>query len=320
MKPCYLIIWLICCFYPCSNWAQSGQARYDFIEYSTENDYYYLRLPSDRYYTAGQTINWQDQRLDKGRLGPGQLFPLRLTGRAAGNISQLRLRYQLFSPFRIHWEQAREIDRPYAARMDLQLKNQTILADHELKIKKAVLLGWQGPSLQGERIQNGIHRLKGRPLAQGWQFQLADRPYWAAQLQVEKALFSRNQHLLTSQPEIYWGNVQQYAQIGLHYKYGDLEGYFQPGRKMPDIFWHAYFHLNTRYVQRNELLNGPMRPSEGLGAFQSPILVPVVWRASYGIEFTRKRWAVRLSQEALSPEFEHGSSHYWGSISLRKYY
>ena len=320
MKPSYLFIGLICFLSPWFSGAQNHEPRYNFIEYRTENDYYYLRLPSDRYYTAGQTITWQDQRLDRGRFGPGQLFPFRLSERKVENLSHLRIRYQLFSPFRIQWDHPKDIDRPYAARMDLQFTNQTIRADQGLKIKKTLLLGWQGPSLKGEMIQNGVHRLKGRPLAQGWQYQVADRPYWAVQMQLEKTISYHQNHLLSSQAEVYGGNIQQYAQIGLHYKHGNLEGYFRPRQKMPEIYWHAYFHLNTRYVWQNDLINGPMRPSNELDTFQAPTLLPIVWQASYGIEFTRKQWALRLSQEALSPEFENGSSHYWGSISLRKYY
>lgn len=316
-----LITGLLLLLFLCQLSAQKGSAsRLNFIEYTTENDYYYLRLPSDRYYTAGQSLTLSDQKLDKGQSSLARLIPLRLERQRAENISQLRLRYQLFTPFRIHWKKAEQIDRPYTARLDLRFENQTFLASHGLKLYKSLLLGFQGPSMHGESIQNSVHRLKGRPLAQGWQYQLADRPYWAVQFQAEKAISTGAKHLWLASPKIYLGNLQQYAQMGLHYKNGDLAGYFRPNRSMPSVHWHTYFHFSMRYVHRNQLLNGAMRPNSDIRSFQIPQPQKLVYLASYGIRFTWRQWALRLSQEAISPEFEGGSSHYWGSISLRKYY
>ncbi|HKK77573.1 MAG TPA: lipid A-modifier LpxR family protein [Saprospiraceae bacterium] len=322
MKAPYVAIaWLFLAFALLPLSAQeSGGPRLEFVEYTTENDYYFLRLPSDRYYTAGQSIRLNDQSLDKGRLSPASLFPLRFVNRQAENLSQLCLRYQLFTPFRIHWNTPEQIDRPYTARLDLQFENQTFLPENGLKLYKSLLLGFQGPSMRGENIQNGVHRLKGRPLAQGWEYQLADRPYWVVQFQAEKAISTGAKHLWLASPQIYLGNVQQYVQMGMHYKNGDLAGYFRPNQSMPSIHWHTYFHFSARYVHRNQLLNGTMRPNSDIKSFQPPHTKKLVYLASYGIQFTWKRWAIRLSQEAMSPEFEGGSSHFWGSISLRKYY
>ena len=60
---------------------------------------------------------------------------------------------------------------------------------------------------------------------------------------------------------------------GFHYKVGDVGRYFTPNNwSQEKLHWYAYFHINGQYVHKNELINGPMRPSELVELFQNPQL------------------------------------------------
>lgn len=300
--------------------AQSVPSTADFIEITTENDFYYLRLPSDRYYTSGKKLSLQAEIFETGRLAFGKLFPLRFSKLNAINTSQVEITHNMYSPFSIRWDQPQQLDRPYAATLDLNLVNTSYLPNQQIILKKALQLGWLGPSAKGAEIQRWFHRLKGRPLPKAWTYQLADRPFWAIQMQLEKTVVSRSYHLLLLVPQVQLGNIQQNLTVGLHYKVGDIDRYFRPHSwSQQKLHWYAYFHLNGQYVHKNDLINGPMRPSEFVKLFQSPQVENQLWLASYGIILERKGWELHLSQHAMSPEFTGGSSHYWGGMALKKY-
>ena len=57
---------------------QNLQPSNNFIEITTENDFYYLRLPSDRYYSSGKQLKIQSEIFETGVLAFGKFFPLRL--------------------------------------------------------------------------------------------------------------------------------------------------------------------------------------------------------------------------------------------------
>lgn len=301
--------------------AQSSSDRQAYIEIKSENDTYYLRLPSDRYYTSGNELTLQARSFEVGTLAFGKLFPFRYQKYDATNYSKLRLTHQLYSPFSIRWEKPQELDRPYAGLIDLSFINKTFLAHRSLSIQKMVQLGMIGPSTKGREIQTWYHQVKGSPEPKAWDYQLADRPFWHIQIQLEKAILRKPNQLLLIVPNIKFGNIQQFGKLGLRYAMGDIDRYFIPDQwSREQLHWYGYVQLDGQFVAKNEFINGPLRPTENLAQFTSPTIHHLLGLASYGFVFERKRWELQLSQHASTPTFKGASSHYYGVIAIRRYY
>lgn len=298
----------------------------NFLEFELENDFNYLRLPSDRYYTSGLSLRLQSDAFVAGPIGFGSLFPFRFQDKGAENYYQLQIVHQLFSPFNISWSDPSTMDRPYAALARLRIENQTVFSQRSFLLKKSIQLGWVGPALQGETSQNNYHQLIGRPKAQGWTYQIADQLVYGLNFGLEKGFSTKHwdqdtqsRWLLEINSE--WSNLKAIVEVGLHYQLGSSQAYFAPRPLLHHrLQWYVYFKGFVQTIAYNQLINGPLSPSSD-GEFLRPKpLHHLLLRGDYGIVLQQKKWECRLSQQFLSPELVDASTHYWGSISLRRYF
>lgn len=298
----------------------------NFLEFEVENDYCYLRLPSDRYYTSGLSLRLQTDAFVEGPLGFGPLFPFRFQDKGAENYYQLQIVHQLFSPFEIRWSDPTIMDRPYAALARLRIENQTVFSQRSLIFKKSIQLGWVGPALQGEASQNVLHNLIGRPAAQGWAYQIANQLVYGLNFGLEKGIRTKqwdqntqSSWLIESNAE--WSNLKAMVEVGFQYQLGNSQAYFTPGPLLHHrLQWYVYFKGFVQTIAYNQLINGPLKPSSDGDFLRPKPLHHLLLRGDYGIVLQQKNWECRLSQQFLSPEIVEASTHYWGSIRLRRYF
>jgi len=300
--------------------AQSNSPSFDytFLEVATINDFYSLRQPSDRYFTSGKTIRLQDPFLQKLSFGLQHFFPFSKND-AVEQVYEIRLDHQMYTPYRIEWKDPAIFDRPYAGLVQLGLSNESVDPEKGIRFFKEIQLGWVGPSVKGENLQNWFHRLKGRPEAQGWDYQIKDQLIAGISSALEKALLGnpRQQHLLIGKADFKLNTLQRDAQLHLEYQMGNTQAYFSALPTFPkQLTWTAYFRLGSRIVFANELLTGELRPNDYSESFHEIDLNSILLVGEYGLKLRKGYWNLRLSQSIISPEFAEGTTHFWGEIAL----
>lgn len=306
--PYYLLFGLLSAIvlFPGQVSAQTKSPAF-YLEAGTSNDFYALRQPSDRYFTSGKTLrfNWIPRNEEDGQNGNSSL--------------QLGLDHRLYTPYRIQWSSPQQIDRPYASMLLLRFQRRRHLPTRRLLYTSGLLLGWAGPSVRGEELQNWFHRLKGRPQARGWAYQLRDQPVIGVEFGLEKGLsqsFSGSQLLLVRGRAVV-NTLQQHLDLGMEYRLGDIEQYFRP---LPDRKkgWQctAYFRLGPRLVFGNQIITGALRSPVADAPLARQPLHLVLLRGEYGLDIRRDAWRLRLTQTVLSPEYRGGTTHYRGEIAL----
>jgi hypothetical protein len=182
-----------------------------------------------------------------------------------------------------------------------------------------MVLGWVGPSIRGEELQNWFHRLKGRPRARGWAYQLRDQPVAGLELGLEKGLYytPANRQLLLVRGQAILSSLQQHLDVDLEYRLGDVDQYFLPlPTPSGEWRWEAYFQLGPRLVLGNQLITGTLRGPVADTPLNRRVTHLVLLRGEYGLEILRGPWRLRLSQMVLSPEYRNGTTHYRGEIAL----
>lgn len=226
------------------------------------------RLGSDRYYTAGDEFSWTSGTnvAPEAALGLAQF----LWGDGSVRIG-LALSQQLYTPV----DKTRKIpdprDRPYAGYLS---STATLLHDtSSTRDILALSLGVIGPLALGEQAQNGVHRLIGDHLAQGWSYQLPNEP--AAELFSQRTwrvpvgqIGGLETDLLPSLAAGV-GTVRDYAQAALLVRVGHgLNTDFGVGRIRPgvsggdafadssDVAWYIFAGADGQAVARDVFLDG----------------------------------------------------------------
>ncbi|MEO0339825.1 MAG: lipid A-modifier LpxR family protein [Bacteroidota bacterium] len=301
-----------------------------FIEWYSQNDYYQLRNPSDRYFTSGNTFTLQTRKLGNSKWALSNLFPFRHIGKEAQNIYQVQIHHQLYSPFDIKWADPKKMDRPYASLAFLTLGNLTYtqLGRSNWRFEKRLHLGWAGPALGGEALQNWYHKLTNNPEAKGWRYELLDQPIVQIDLASHKALGNQ-----ASTPNTKWhsqlvfynqlqiGSLFGWLDVGLRYQLGNISDYFLP-RTIQLKGWkgYAYFDIKGRGVFYNNLITGKISDEENETLFKNTETNTLVIEGEYGFVIRNGKWELRLSQYFLTPELRGGAAHYRGGIGGRKYF
>ena len=206
--------------------------------------------------------------------GEGWLCPLWRAlgaGRVPSEYVSVRLDQAIYTPenSRATWLQVK--DRPYAATLVATLAAGTWLDGQ--RVRNEVRLGWVGPSVHGESLQNAVHRVINAPRFRGWMHQLPDEPI----LEVAQYRVKRWQPAAVRGTDLlgHWGmrlgNLQTSAFAGLEWRFGsDLQddggtAPLRPGSNEPgEVTWHAtdvarwtgFVTLGGRAVVRDLTLDG----------------------------------------------------------------
>lgn len=208
-------------------------------------------------------------------------------------------------------------DRPYAATLMLSFTG-TRLADMQ-RVRNEVRLGWVGPALGGESIQNSLHRVINAPQFNGWDNQLGNEPLleWAQYRQ-------RRWHAAGAGHDVlgHWGlrlgNLQTSAFAGVELRWGSAlqdDGGSAPllpgSNEVGDISWNdggasrwdVFLTAGVRAVARDLSLDG--------NAFRDSHSVdrkPLVVDGGAGVSYHDGPWSLKFMWLLRSREFE-GQKH-----------
>ena len=221
--------------------AESGPSIATVVVYF-ENDLFYN---TDKYYTNAVQIRAISPPLRS--LADNKIFGDSVDGlmKQAEQMQDKTLQYnvsigfgqQIYTPKNTDSRELQKKDRPYAGYMyglvALHAKRQHMMDTAELA------LGMVGPSALGETAQNGVHRVRDLPLANGWKHQLRDEP-------TLMATWTRNYRLNTDAVNTGWawdvlpyhsltaGNVLTQAALGTELRWGwNLPGSFATSQIRP---------------------------------------------------------------------------------------
>lgn len=304
--------------------ADGPQANASRVSLRLDNDLF-SGTGSDGGYTSGVLATWLSRLPDSGGCLPSPL------GWLSRNLSWLQpsggeqtsvrasLAMALFTPSDREATVPVADDRPYAALLlagvAFDVRSGDRLRSTHLRV------GMVGPSLRGEQIHNGFHRLIGAERFRGWQHQLRDEP--VLQLLHERL---RRQVLFSSPGAVasdligHWGgslgNLHTFANAGAQWRIGrhlpqdfgsDPVRPAGSGLPMPAApgagSLHLFVSVDVRAVARNLTLDGnTWRDSHRVDARS------LLAEAGVGVVLERGRWKLVLARHGRTREFHRQHS------------
>ena len=260
---------------------------------------------------------------------PGLLCPLWRWlggGRVPSEYVSFRLDQAIYTPENSRATWLIPSDRPYAATLMASLAGVRL---HEGQwVRNELRLGWVGPSVRGEKLQNAVHRVIDAPRFRGWAHQLHDEPLleWA-QYRVRRWQPASGRTDVLGHWGMRLGNLQSSAFAGLEWRFGNHlqddggSAPLRPGSNEPgEVSWHR-----SDTMQWNLFVQGGVRAVawdltlDGNAWHDSHHVKrkPVVADAGAGFTVRQGRWGVQFMWVVRSREFR-GQRHVpsFGSLQI----
>jgi len=298
-----------------------------------ENDF--LGERSDKYYTQGIELSFSQQSDI-----PDFLLGIASYLATQGKIQQQAVTYsfgqKVFTPDNLQTENLQTNDRPYAGYLYgaityLNVVDTTANKQHVNFLELS--LGVVGPSALGEEMQNFLHQLIDKPVAEGWQHQLDDElAIGAAYSHKWRNFFNlkeSKQTELSPHGAIVIGNVYSYIAGGIMFRWGqglkrDIgppnirpgfigSAYFSPH---PDTRWYLFLGHEARLIGKNIFLDGNTNVHS-----HKVDSKPLVGDLILGFAIQKDNMRLAFSHITRSKEFEGQADHtQFGSINFSFYF
>jgi len=241
------------------------------LSFMLDND---LFAGTDKNYTSGFQFDWRSSSYNQpawmsaitGRMS--LIFPEGGTPRWGVSFGQ-----NIFTPEDTQRRNPDPRDRPYAGWLfgTLSLASYTATSYGSVELQMGIV----GPGALGEQFQNGVHRIRGFDLAEGWDHQLKDE--FGINLMVARQWrwnyetgIDGLQYGFVPSVNASLGNVYTYASAGMMARIGsNLNADFGPPRTRPaqsgsaffqpegsGFGWYVFAGAEGRAVARNIFLDG----------------------------------------------------------------
>jgi hypothetical protein len=287
--------------------------RYFMVHF--ENDIFAER---DQYYTNGVAFTWIHpyfQFLPITRNLPG-------LGRQSVNHYGLHLRQMMFTPIHPETDVIVPDDRPFAGALYLGFFRTSVLNERRLRLHSEILIGTIGPRSLAETFQRGIHEKE----PNGWIFQIQNDLLINFNLSLEKTLVSLSRLDAGLHAGFKAGSLHTNVSGGLYARYGSFAPYFSnfgtttsmriDSETNRHIQYWFYGRASGNLIAYDATLNGGLFNKTSPHTFNKNQVKGKVFEAEMGGVFVYKQYGVQFSYTYLSPEFESGREHFWGSIKL----
>ena len=260
---------------------------------------------------------------------PGLLCPLWRWlggGRVPSEYVSFRLDQAIYTPENSRATWLIPSDRPYAATLMASLAG--VRLQEGQWVRNELRLGWVGPSVRGEKLQNAVHRVIDAPRFRGWAHQLHDEPLleWA-QYRVRRWQPASGRTDVLGHWGMRLGNLQSSAFAGLEWRFGNRlqddggSAPLRPGSNEPgEVSWYR-----SDTTQWNLFVQGGVRAVawdltlDGNAWHDSHHVKrkPVVADAGAGFTVRQGRWGVQFMWVVRSREFR-GQRHVpsFGSLQI----
>jgi lipid A 3-O-deacylase len=305
--------------------AQADVGKGEAFNLYIENDSRHIGGPgSDNAYSSGLKLSYiaaEDDIPSWGQATVDRFDLLRDTLKSARSNFGISLGHQIYTPNDTERADLIDDDRPYAAwlYMGFSARFQNEVRSHSLELDVGVI----GPDAQGEKVQNGFHRLIGTDQAKGWSNQLGDEPTLELSYQQRLRFFELRSNRLRYFDAIPFfggsvGNVSVDAHVGGMVRTGNLlPNDFGPTRPsmtngdnfvtpisdgLPQTTYYAFAAVQGFAVARNVFLDG-----NTFHASHRVTKYPFVFETEFGFAGLYRQWSGTWRFVSRSPEFEQKS-------------
>ncbi len=272
-----------------------------------ENDFF---SETDIYYTQGIRLYFQNSIIKKSPID--KILPSYNEGK---DFSGIYIVHEGFTPTSIRRDTILTNDRPFAGLIYLGEYKQSISVS-EKKVKTTeFIFGMMGPFAKGYETQKGIHEIINNIEPLGWQFQIKNNlliNYYSTQ---EKYFIASNYFDLSGAFLTGIGSYKDFLGLGLKSNIGKHQSIFIDEKSKVQYFFTGY--VRTDLVFYNAALQGGIFQRKNPYVIAPSNINPVVLASGIAFTFAYKNISATYAKNWLSPEFNGGLHHGWGTIDLR---
>jgi hypothetical protein len=316
----FLILVICCVFFPLRITAQLLITK--GAEVLTDNDFFYLPKPSDRYYTSGVQIGVYHPELIRHKILGSPFRSLFLFSTRHPRLQQtyaVLLGQYLYTPADIKDQSINLNDQPYAGTLLLRLRKVTANSRRQLEIQQDWYFGIIGPLAGGALTQKVWHQLRKRPAPQGWDSQISNVPAIGVDLQMLKKIWlvANNNVGLEGRTGLSLGTLYNYLEAGPQLRIGRnlrLLGRWSNNMSSKKLRIETSFHIRARWQIQNTLLQGPWWSPSLIP--QELSLKPLIALGGVTLLLQTNKLSIDLQQTMITPQFKGAFQHHWGTIHL----
>lgn len=278
-----------------------------YWQLQVDND---ISAQTDRQYTAG--FVYEQTHLNLGEGWPARLLLFRHEAVHTG----WRLDLKLFTPKDIFTDSPPVEDRPYASTLLVYLFNRSFHPSNTW-VESSWGMGLVGPSSQSWRLQNLIHALTPHSEdAVGWKYQVADAFLLQAEVQMRQLFYQNKVLALIADAHARLGSGHTDATMGMELRLGYLPDWKDEQRMKREM--HRVW-LFVRPQLQATAFNVTLESSL-IGSYSALLHRSIevgVGRMEIGLRYRWSLAELEVMHTFLSPEFQGGPFHAWGSLRAR---
>lgn len=229
----------------------------------------------------------------------------------------LTLTQHFFTPRELFASEVVFYDRPFASYLLLGHKKISSNTKRFVKRSSEFQIGILGRQSGGKTLQNGIHLvLPASEPADGWDNQLNTDLAINYSLCYEKGIVNEKIFNMVPYGEAKIGVPHTYAGVGLRAQAGIMNDYFSTIGVTKSDGWqlYAFGDIGGRYVVYNGALQGGLLNTS---VHTIDKINPWVYTIKAGLALEVKSFSFEYGSILLSKEYEGGTEHKWGYISLK---
>ena len=281
-----------------------------FFRFHYDNDYF---TKTDEYYTQGITFEYVHPSLRKNPI-------TKLLWKPFTTAPQYGISFNLFAytPTSILSDSILYGDRPFNANISLNTFLIQVDDVHQQQISTALSIGIMGPGALGFQIQDDIHKWLKNPRPHGWQYQTKNDIIINYQLNYEKQLLhAGNNFLLNTTAQARLGTLNDKLSGGFNFMAGRFNKRFRPvtyEKRKAEFYFYSQGKVN--FIGYDASMQG------GLFTRNNPYVIAgsdvnrITFQADAGIIVNFKRLYLSYTQSILTKEFNGGTYHRWGGVSM----
>ena len=281
-----------------------------FFRFHYDNDFF---TKTDEYYTQGITFEYVHPSLSKNPI-------TKLLWKPFSTAPQYGISFNLFgyTPTSILSDSILYGDRPFNA--NISLKTFLIQVDEvqQQQISTAFSTGIMGPGALGFQIQDNIHKWLKNPRPHGWQYQIKNDIIISYQINYEKQLLEAgNNFLLNTIAEARVGTLNNKLSGGFNFMAGRFNKRYRPvNYEKRKAEFYLYGQGRANFIGYDASMQGGLFTRNNPYTIAAGDVNRVTFQADAGIIVNFKKLYLSYTQSILTKEFNGGTFHRWGGVSL----
>ncbi|MFI5150634.1 MAG: lipid A deacylase LpxR family protein [Bacteroidia bacterium] len=287
--------------------------EHGYFSYRYENDVF---TSTDYYYTQGVKATLVLPVLKQSPLH----ILLASLPRSTNESNGVFLQQDCYTPTNLAADSLLNHDRPYAGAIfagEFRVSNDKL---RYRRITSGIDLGMLGRCAMCEEEQKAIHRALVDQQPLGWGFQIRPDVLFNYSLGFDQGIWVSHVVEFILQGKMEAGTYKDNLSGGGLFRVGLMKAYFNPlglSRGRNEREFYAFLQGSASFVAYNALLQGGLIDRDNPYVIQASGVMRMVYKFSAGYTISIKKFSFTYSQTYLSPEFEGGLNHAWGSITLQ---